>query len=473
MSERPLHFKSLTEVSHLIRTGQLTSVAVTRAMFDRIAAVDSIYSSYAFLCEDRALSQAAQLDGEIAAGTWRGHLHGVPIAIKDLCYTTFAPTTGGGKVHSKFMAPYNATIVDRLENAGAVVLGKLAMTEGAYTSHHPDIPYPPNPWNEDYWVGSSSTGSGVATSAGLCFGSIGSDTGGSIRLPSATCGLTGIKPTWGRVSRRGIFELAASFDHLGPMTRSAADAAAILQAISGWDKDDPTSVDAPVPDYMAEVGKGVRDLRIGFDREYALAGVDADNTAALERAIETFRALGARIVETKFPPYRELIAHWNTLCSVETALAHLQTYPSNSASYGPALAQHIELGLATSGLDIAKGNAQRMVFNGALSSMFNDIDCMIIPTLPLPIPSLAQMSEYGADPDVLLSIIRFTAPFDFSGTPTITLPNGVDKNGLPTSMQLIGPRLSEGTLIRAGHAFQTLTDWHLKVPPMRACTAAK
>jgi amidase len=468
MSERILHFKSLAEVSQLIREAKLSSVDVTKAMLDRIQKIDGKYVSYATVLRERALEQAAQLDHEIAGGTWRGPLHGVPVAVKDLCYTTFAPTGAGSKLRENFVPPFNSTVVDRLESAGAVMLGKLAMTEGAYTSHHPEIPYPPNPWNEDYWVGSSSTGAGVASATGMCYGSIGSDTGGSIRLPCVTCGLTGIKPTWGRVSRHGVFPLADSLDHLGPMTRSAADAAMMLQAIAGWDKNDPTSIDAPVPDYFGELGKSVRDLRIGLDRDYAFAGVDPANTKALEAAIAKFEQLGARIVPVKFPEYRELIAEWNTLCAVETALAHRETYPTQKGKYGPALAQHIELGSKITGLDVANGFIKRLEFTGALASMFSSIDCMIIPTLPMPVPSLVQMSEYGANPDVLLSIIRFTAPFDLSGTPTITLPNGFDANGLPTSMQLIGPRLSEHVLIRAAHAFQSMTDWHLKEPPMRA-----
>lgn len=472
MSERALHFKSLAEVSQLIRERKMSSVEVVRAMLDRIAKVDKTYASYITVCGERALEQAARLDRELDGGNWRGPLHGVPIAVKDLCFTSFAPTTGGTRVHRDFVPTFNATVVDRLETAGAVILGKLAMTEGAYTSHHPEVPYPPNPWNEDYWVGSSSTGAGVATAAGLCFGSIGSDTGGSIRLPSVTCGVTGIKPTWGRVSRYGVFALADSMDHLGPMTRSAADAAIMLQAMAGWDRNDPTTLDTPVPDYLGELGRAVRDLRIGLDREYAFANVDSDNARALEEAIAAMEALGARIVDVRFPDYKEVLARWNLLCAVETALAHRQTYPARKGEYGPALAQLIELGRNADPVDVAEASVQRLAFSGALDSMLAGVDCMIIPTLPMPVPSLAQMSEYGANPDVLLSIIRFTAPFDLAGSPSITLPNGFDASGLPTSMQLIGPRLGESVLVRAGHAFQSVTDWHLRTPPMRGLQRA-
>ena len=251
------------------------------------------------------MAQAKRHDSEIAKGIWRGPLHGVPIGLKDLCYTTFAPTAGGTTIHAKFVPPFNATIVDRLERAGAVTLGKLKMTEGAYTSHHPDDQAPLNPWNANYWVGSSSSGSGVATSAGLCYGSIGSDTGGSIRFPSATCGLTGIKPTWGRVSRYGVFPLADSLDHVGPMCRSAADAAAMLGVIAGADANDPTALPAPVPNYLARIGDGIRGLRIGVDRKYTQEGVDAQVVAALLEAERTLADLGAEIREVQISLLRE------------------------------------------------------------------------------------------------------------------------------------------------------------------------
>ena len=228
-----LHFETLTRISERIRTRELSSLDVTAAMLSRIKTFDSRYHSYTTVLADRAVARAEAADRELAKNIWRGPLHGVPIAIKDLCNTTFAPTSAGTMMLRNWTPDHNATVVDRLEQGGAVILGKLSMTEGAYTSHHPQNPGPLNPWHTDHWVGSSSTGSGVATAAGLCYGSLGSDTGGSIRFPSATCGLTGIKPTWGRVSRYGVFPLAASLDHVGPMTRSAADAATILGVIAG------------------------------------------------------------------------------------------------------------------------------------------------------------------------------------------------------------------------------------------------
>jgi amidase len=392
----------------------------------------------------------------------------VPIAVKDLCYTTYAPTRAGTTIYKDFVPTYNATVVDRLETAGAVILGKLSMTEGAYTGHHPTIPVPVNPWNREYWVGTSSSGSGVAPSAGLCFASLGSDTGGSIRYPCATCGLTGIKPTWGRVSRHGVFALADSLDHMGPMARSAADCAAVLQVIAGWDAQDPTSLDVPVPDYMAEIGKSVRDMRIGIDRSFAFDGIDPQVVDALEGALEVFIKLGARVVEVTLPEYDALVNAWVRMCAIETAVAHRDTYPARADDYGRDLAQLIDEGRATTGMQAAEGHHLRIAFSAAFETMFGDMDCMLCPTMPTPTPSLADMADYGADPDVLGAIMRFTAPFDFSGSPTVTLPSGFDSAGMPLSMQIVGPKLGEAAIIRAAHAYQSATDWHARHPNMGA-----
>lgn len=466
MTSRDLHFKGLQEIATMILAGETTSKDVTCAMLDRIADVDPHYQSYIHVCTDRALQQAQAADADLAKGLHRGPLHGVPIAVKDLCQTTYAPTRAGTRIHEGFKAPFNATVVDRLETAGAVILGKLTMTEGAYTGHHPDIPLPPNPWSADHWVGTSSTGSGVATSAGLCFASLGSDTGGSIRYPSATCGLTGIKPTWGRVSRHGVFALADSLDHVGPMARSAADCAAMLQVIAGWDRNDPTSIDAPVPDYLADLGKGVRDMAIGIDGAYAMKGIDSQVSEALQDAIDVFESLGARIVEVTMPPWQELSDVWIRMCAIETAVAHADTYPARAGEYGPDLTQLIEEGRNTSGMDAARGHHLRIAFTQALTTMFGAVDCMLCPTMPTPTPSLADMADYGEDPAVLSAIMRFTAPFDFSGTPTITLPNGIDSAGMPLSMQIAGPHLGEAAIISAAHAYQNATDWHTLEPTM-------
>ena len=460
-----LAYANLTTIAERIRTGALTSVAVTTAQLDRIAALDARYRSYTTVLRERALAHAAEADRETVAGISRGPLHGVPIAVKDLCNTTFAPT-GAGTTMLKDMTPdHDATVVERLERGGAVILGKLSMTEGAYTSHHPQNPGPLNPWNADHWVGSSSTGSGVATAAGLCYGSLGSDTGGSIRFPSATCGLTGIKPTWGRVSRHGVFPLADSLDHVGPMTRSAADAAAMLGVIAGADLRDPTALQAPVPDYLAECGRSIRGLTVGIDRNFTRDGIDAEVVAAVDAVEQVLASLGARVREVTMPPTAKLVRGWIPFCSVETALAHRDTYPARKAEYGPDLAALIEQGRSLSGFELGDIYHDRLVFSGALQALFADVDLLLVPTVPVPIPSLGKMTEYGQDPEVLERILRFTAPFDFSGSPTITLPAGIDAAGLPLSCQLVGRHLAEDLLCRAGHAVQQVTNWHKRRPP--------
>jgi amidase len=461
-----LPYESLTTVSDLLRRKRLSSSELTDTALRRIARLDGQYHAYATVLPERALAQAKAADAEIARGLWRGPLHGVPIAVKDLCYTTFAPTRAGTTIFKTFTPSFNATVVERLEDGGAVILGKLQMTEGAYTSHHPQVTPPLNPWNTDYWVGSSSTGSGVATSLGLCYGSLGSDTGGSIRFPSATCGLSGIKPTWGRVSRYGVFPLADTLDHVGPMARSVADAAAMLGVIAGADRNDPTTYKAAVPDYLESIGDGIRGLRIGIDRGYATDGVDRQVVAALVEAERVLIGLGATIREVRFPDYQKLVSQWIAMCSVETAAAHADTYPARKSEYGPDLAALIEQGLATKGTEIARINLERLRFSRELSELFESVDVLLIPTMPVPIPSLELMKAYGEDPNVLLNILRFTAPFDFSGSPTLTLPNGLDAAGMPLSMQLVGPHLSEDVLTRAGHAFQTATSWHRSRPPV-------
>lgn len=459
-----LHDESLVFIAEAIRRRQVSAVEVTRAMLDRIEALDGEIRSYTTVTADHALDAAARADRETASGISRGPLHGVPLGIKDLCDTRFAATGAGTAIHRDRVPETDATVVARLERGGAVILGKLAMTEGAYTSHHPDNPGPVNPWGRGHWVGSSSTGSGAATAARLCFGSLGSDTGGSIRFPSATCGLTGIKPTWGRVSRHGVFPLAASLDHVGPMARSAADAAAILGVIAGADPHDPTALQAPVDDYLAATGGSVRGLTVGIDRRFTTEGIDPEVVAALDGIEAALRACGARIREVAMPPTDDLVRGWIPFCAVETALAHRETYPAQAASYGPDLAGLIDEGRAVTGEALGAVYHERLAFSGALAALFEEVDLLLIPTMPVPVPSLTRMAEFGQDPEVLLRILRFTAPFNFSGSPTITLPAGIDAAGLPLSVQLVGPHLSEALLCRAGHAIQQVTDWHARRP---------
>src|SRR6185369_17288678 len=284
MTEDELCNLDLIEAGRLVQRRDLSCVELTQAQLRRIGRLDGRLRSYATVTADAALAQARQIDAEIRSRAIRGPLHGVPIAVKDLCNTAGIATAAGMAIHKGHVPGRDATVVARLKASGAVLLGKLQMTEGAMSTHHPSIAPPVNPWGEALWPGVSSSGSGVATAACLCFGSLGSDTLGSIRFPSTMNGLTSLKPTWGRASRAGVFALAESLDHIGPMTRSAADAAAMLGAIAGADPDDPTASLEPVPDYLASIGAPIAGVRIGVDRTWNSHDCDPDVVAMMSEA---------------------------------------------------------------------------------------------------------------------------------------------------------------------------------------------
>ncbi|MGJ7525029.1 amidase [Variovorax sp. GB1P17] len=459
-----LHYLEITELAERIRTRQTSPVAATRAQLDRIAALDGTLRSYALVMADAAMAQAEAAEAEIAAGLYRGPLHGVPIAVKDLCHTAGFATAAGMAIHKQHIPTEDATVVRRLKDAGAVLLGKLQLTEGAYSDHHPSIVSPVNPWNADHWPGMSSSGSGVATAAGLCHGSLGSDTGGSIRFPCAANGLTGIKPSWGRVSRHGVFELAASLDHVGPMARSAVDAGVLLGVIAGSDASDPTAAPDPVPDFIAAARQDARGLRIGIDPAWNGDGVDAETQAVLKQAAEAFRALGAHVIELRLPDTTQAVADWFPLCAVEAAVAHEATYPSRKDAYGPVLASVIEAGLAVHGADLQKIMLRRMNLRGRVAALFDRVDLLLVPVQPFASPTVAMMQKLGETPTLVSALLRYTCPFDMTGHPTITLPGGATGTGMPLAFQLVAAHMAEATLVRAGAAFQRITAWHRRHP---------
>ena len=461
-----LHFLDLTELAARIRTRELSALTVTRALLDRIASIDAVLGSYALVSADVAMAQAQIAEVEIAAGQYRGPLHGVPVAVKDLCWTKGLPTAAGTTVYKNFRPVEDATVVRRLKDAGAVLLGKLQLTEGAYSDHHPCLPAPKNPWNADYWPGISSSGAGAATAAGMCYGAIATDTGGSIRWPSAANGLTGLKPSWGRVSRYGVFELAATLDHMGAMARSAMDVAVLLAAIAGSDPQDPTASLEPVPDYLAEMERGVNGLRIGIDAHWNSEGVDGNTRIMLADAAEIFRGLGAGIVAVRVPDVVESVADWSPNCAVEAAVAHAATYPAHQHQYGRVLASVIEAGHALSGIDYQKILLRRLDLRGRVSALLQSIDLLLIPVQPMPPLTLAEIRALGAQPDLIAKLQRYTCPFNMTGHPTITLPGGFSEQGLPIGFQLVAGHLDEATLLRAGAAFQGVTSWHRRRPPI-------
>jgi amidase len=375
-----LHYASLMDVATLLQAGEITSVDLTQLILDRVDRVDPLLRSYATVMTEQALSDARQADNEIRSGTYKGPLHGVPVAVKDLCYTKGVRTMGGSAVLADFVPSYDATVVRRLREAGAVLIGKLNLTEGAMLGYNPDFELPVNPWDGSLWAGASSSGSGVATAAGLCFASLGSDTGGSIRFPSMANGIVGLKPTYGRVSRYGVLALAETLDHVGPMARTVTDAAIMLEAIAGVDPNDPTTLDAPVPDMLAELRRGVEGLRIGFDREYATAGVDQDLVEAIEVALSILEGEGAEIVPITVPELGEAAGAFDIIASYEAAKAHTATYPSRSADYGPFFRQFLEGGSKVTAQVYAEAMALRDTFSARFRATLETVDAIACPS---------------------------------------------------------------------------------------------
>ena len=457
MADTPIHYQTLADLCRHLKSGALSATAVTEHMLTRVAAEDRELRSYALVMADRARADAQALDERRAAGDALGPLHGVPIAVKDLLYTADAPTASGTLVMRDYRASFDATVLVKLRAAGAVVLGKTQLTEGAYGMHHPRIPVPRNPWNPALWSGVSSSGSGVAVAAGLAFGAIGSDTGGSIRFPSACNGLVGMKPTYGRVSCHGAFPLAQSLDHLGPMTRTVEDAARMLAAMAGHDPQDPASLSEPVPAYGAELATVDRlgGLTIGVDWTYVTTGVDAPVVATVREALRIFESLGARIVEVTLPAsYRPLVSGWGLTTGVECARAHARYFPARRSEYGPALAALLDFGLASSSASYRALEGLRRQFRADFDQLLTSVDMLIAPCMTSLPPPAEMIAETVEDDEGRADFITFTAPFNYSGHPSLTLPAGVTARREPQAFQLLGRRLGESVLFRAGAAYE-------------------
>ncbi|KAI9034243.1 amidase [Hyaloraphidium curvatum] len=452
------------ELGRRIAAKQVTSVQATRGLLDRIALLDPHIRAFAVVDADSALRRAAEMDAEIAAGKSRGPLHGVPIAVKDLCDAAGLPTVAGMPLRRSLPpAEKDSTVVARLKDAGCVLLGKLQMTEGACAAHHRLIPKPVNPFDPTLWTGASSSGSGAGTATLLCFASLGSDTGGSIRFPSAACGLTGLKPTWGRVSRAGVFPLAPSLDHVGPMCRSAEDAAAVMAVIAGEDADDPTAERVPVPDYLAEIGKGVGGMTVGICRGL-LQGCDADVRRAIEGAEKAFRELGARVIDLELPDFLGPALDHRLMVSAECAAVHADVYPQRKAEYGP-LAKSIQGAEGRSAAEMAAVNVRRADFTGLMDRALATVDVALMPVLnDATVPLAVLRGNY--DPDGAGMMLR-TAPIDVAGVPSLTVPGGFTASGAPVGFQIVARKWGEAEVLRAGHAYQTRTAWHTRRPDLK------
>ena len=458
--------KPIAEIAPLLETREISPLELTRAMLERIDTLDDELCSYNLVTADFALEQAKKAEKAILDGNYSGPLHGIPIGIKDLIFTEGIVTTCSSPIMAGWVPDHDATVMKKLNEAGAVMLGKLSMTEFALSGYHPDHEPPKNPWSKEHWPGVSSSGSGVATAASLCFASLGTDTGGSIRYPSAACGVVGIKPTYGKVSRYGVFPLAESLDHIGPMTRCVADAAAVLQVIAGHDIQDVTSLGHPLPDYSAGLGKSINGLRIGVDEKYCSENVAPEISRVAFEAIEVLTQLGAGVRPVDLGGITEVCRYWLAVTGAEAASAHRTTYPSREAEYGPVFRDLLENGSKVPATDyVAAMNAGKRV-KQLLSSIFSDLDVLLCPATLTPPPAVADFPpQMVLPPELVPAILTFTAPFNFSGNPTITLPCGFTPEGLPTGLQLVGNWNDEATIIQAGHAYEQATEWHKQRPP--------
>ncbi|WP_044874027.1 amidase [Pseudomonas sp. LFM046] len=459
-----LHYLEMHELSLLIRSRKLSPVEVTEAQLARIEALDGTLRSYARVTPELALAQAREAEQALAKGVCHSPLHGIPLALKDLFDTAGVVTAAGMPLHADRVPQQDATVVARLREAGTVMLGKLQMTEGAFAINHPSIAPPVNPWGADHWTGASSSGCGVATAAGLCYASLGSDTGGSIRFPCAANGLTGLKPTWGRVSRFGAFEMAASLDHVGPITRSARDTLFLLSTIAGHDPLDPTSQ----PSVCLEVpgiDDSFRGLRVGIDERWLSDGVDPVIQRALQQIMRMVHEGGGQLRSVRMPDTREVSGNWEAHCGVQTAVAHAGTYPQRAAEYGPALSRLIDGGRALSGMDYQRILLAAQRFTGEVDALLHELDVVLAPVQPYAAPTHEQLANLALDPEANRRLIQFTAPFNVSGHPSLSLPLGLTEAGLPIGGQFIARKGGEAVLCRAGMAVQKLSDWHRLRPP--------
>ncbi len=458
-----LAYKPLTEVAELLRNRDISPVELTRTMLDRIARIDSRLHSFRTVLAESALEQARAAEAEIAADHYRGPLHGVPIAVKDLVYAAGIPTLCGSTLMQGWLPDSDATVLRRLLSAGAIILGKLHMTEFALRWHHPAWPAPVNPWGADRWSGVSSSGSGVATAAGLCYGSLGTDTGGSIRFPTACNGAVGLKPTYGRVSRSGIFPLAKSLDNVGPITRRVADAAVMLRTIAGHDPDDPTSSHRAVPDYVSMLDKPIAPLRLGVDESFIQEGVQPDVSRAVMQAVAHLTELGAQPVQVVVPTIdpQVMMDKWSILCAADAADAHRSTWPERADEYGP-FRQWLEFADTLTAADYASAHDLRLEYTGKIAGLFEEIDLLVCPAMPVPPPPIGD--DALPIPDDSYVRPRFTYPFNFSNSPTLTMPCGFTDDDLPIALQLVGPHFSEGMLLNVGHVYEQSTPWHARVP---------
>jgi len=457
---------SLAEASALLERREVSPVELTDACIARSEALDPALHAYLTPTFDAARAEAKQAEAERAAGKRRGPLHGVPFALKDLYETAGVRTTAGSKLREHFVPTADARVVELLRQAGAVQLGKLNMHEWALgaTNVNKYFPSPRNPWDPGRITGGSSGGSGVAIATGMALGSLGSDTGGSIRIPASLCGITGLKPTYGRVSLRGVVPLSWSLDHAGPMARTALDCALILQAIAGYDPADPYSADVPVSDFTDGIDEGVRGLRLGLPSTYFFDAdaVDAEVAAAVRGAVAVLEGLGATAREVDLPEVTRAARANGTVLVADAAAYHEDTLRDHPDEVQDTVLARLQGGANVSGVAYARARRTQAEFKAALRQLFREVDLLVAPTTPVAAPRFPD----GDNVATTGALTRNTGPFNLAGLPAISVPCGFTSESLPVGLMLVAPEWQEALALRAAHAFQQATDWNKRRPPL-------
>jgi aspartyl-tRNA(Asn)/glutamyl-tRNA(Gln) amidotransferase subunit A len=459
---------SLTEIAQAIAQKRCSSREATQSCLDRIANWQPLLNAFMAIEAEAALTAADEADTALSKGKSRGVLHGVPLAHKDMYYDAGKVVTCGSKIRRDFVATTTSTALQRLKDAGTVRLGTLQMSEFAYgpTGHNAHYGPVHNPWALDRVTGGSSSGSGSAVAARLTFAALGSDTGGSIRMPAHFCGVTGLKTTYGRISRAGAMALSQSLDTVGPLARSAEDCALLMGLMAGADPEDPTASAAPVPDYVAATRETVKGLRIGVPAAFYVDDLDPEVASALENTIAILKREGAQIVTVELPDQRQLSAACQFVIAVEAAAFHKRWLIERPQDYGSQVLMRLQNGLAIPGVSYLEAMRWRGPALAAHLAAVVGVDAVIAPVAPVAAPTIAE-SDVGNAPDaeaVIQRLTRFTRPINYLGVPALALPVGFTRDGLPVGMQLIGRAFDEAMLLRIGAAFQRATDFHDRIP---------
>jgi aspartyl-tRNA(Asn)/glutamyl-tRNA(Gln) amidotransferase subunit A len=467
MSTEPV-LLSLTEVAQAIAQKRFSSREVTLACLDRVAQWQPRLNAFMAIETDAALAAADAADAALAKGNVDGVLHGVPLAHKDMYYDAGRIVTCGSHIRRDFVATTTATALQRLKDAGTIRLGSLQMAEFAYgpTGHNAHYGAVHNPWGLDRVTGGSSSGSGAAVAARLTFAALGSDTGGSIRMPAHFCGVTGLKTTVGRISRAGAMPLSQSLDTVGPLARTALDCALLLGLMAGADADDPTAVAGPLPDYMAATRESIKGLKIGVPSAFYVDDLDPEVGRILDDTITVLKREGVNIVQVELPDQRQLTAACQLVLATEAAAFHKRWMIERPQDYGPQVLMRLQNGLAIPGVSYLEAMRWRGPALAAYLAAVAGVDAVIAPVAPVAAPTIAE-SDVGNSPDaeaVIQRLTRFTRPVNYLGLPSLAIPSGFTKSGLPVGMQLIGRSFDEAMLLRIGAAFQRVTDFHTRVP---------